>query len=100
MKTNCYHRRNTKDQKVVGGMTHCKSYEEAAAVACHGLTVQTTPTGRLYFADATGREVRVYLSVHPEHTPDGKVLQDQIDQEREARIEDMRRRAFDRGLAL
>jgi len=90
MKTNCYHHRNTKDVKTVGGMTHCKTYDQAATQARRGLSVQSTATGRLYFANKKGEEVRVYLSVHPDHTPDGAVLQAQLDKERDESLQTLR----------
>lgn len=87
MKSNCYHWLNSKDQKTAGGLTHCSSYEEAAAHATSGFSIKSTPTGRLYFANAQGEEVRVYLSVHPEHTPEGAILQEQIDKKRQEQLD-------------
>ena len=78
MKSNCFHYRSSKDQKLVGGMVHYRNYEEAAVFARSGLVVKQSPSGRLYFADTKGREVRVYLSVHPEHLPDGAQIQEAL----------------------
>lgn len=67
MKTNCYHTRDNKGTKLTGGMLHASSHDEAAQRAAHGLTIAFSPSGRAIFRDKTGREVSLFLSVHPEH---------------------------------
>lgn len=89
MDSNCYHHRNSRDKKTLGGMIHASSYEEAARRAVNGLTIQKSPSGRLIFANKKGEEVWVYLSVHPEHTPEGAVIQAEMDRAREARIAEL-----------
>lgn len=72
MTTNCYHTRDRKDGvKLTGGMLHAKSMDEAQERAVCGLTVKIM-WSRAVFVDQQGREVSLYLSVHPEHTSLGQ----------------------------
>jgi len=67
MRTNCYHTRDGKGVKLTGGMCNASTYEQAAQRAAHGLTIAFANSGMPIFQDKTGREVSLYLSVHPEH---------------------------------
>jgi hypothetical protein len=100
METNCHHTRDGKGVKLTGGMLHAKSHDEAAERAQIGLTVQVKSGGRAYFADKTGREVSLYLSVHPEHTAKGKAALAAYWVEENKRRETERQKAEDLDQAL
>lgn len=68
MITNCYHMRDTNGIKLRGGMLHAKSHNEAAQRATIGLSIGFTCSRRAAFYDKNGKEVSLYLSIHPEHT--------------------------------
>lgn len=72
MKTNCYHTRDSKGIKLTGGMLHAENHDEAAERATLGLEVKISRSGRPMFCNKQGREVSLYLSVHPEHTAKGQ----------------------------
>lgn len=72
METNCYHGRDKTDKKIFGGMLHAKTMNEAAEKAHAKLGVKVGPNARAYFVDQLGNEVRLYISVHPEHTAKGQ----------------------------
>jgi hypothetical protein len=74
MTTNCYHTRdaNKNSVKITGGMLHASSHDDAAMKAAHNLAVIIKPSGSPVFVDRQGREVSLYISVHPEHTEQGK----------------------------
>lgn len=72
METICYHVRDPKQIKLVGGMIHAKDWQAAAERAISGYSVKLTGGLRApRWIDKTGREVSIYLSIHPEHTARG-----------------------------
>ncbi len=72
METICYHGRDAKGIKLFGGMTHAKDWQAAAERAISGYSVKVSAGFRSpRWVDKDGREVSIYLSVHPEHTARG-----------------------------
>lgn len=77
MRTYCYHfRRANSGQKIIGGMLHASSMENAArkVILMHNMEVEITHHGCSDTAQWSthqlkyqGKKVHVYVSVHPEY---------------------------------
>lgn len=70
MKTTCYHARNLKGEKVLGGMMHASSYDLAAEKVLRMFDIGITDSARVSFMK-DGKPVHVYLSVSPDNHPQG-----------------------------
>lgn len=77
MKATCYHARLAENNtvKTVGGTITAETLDQAAEQICagkRGFTLRAKSGGRVTFVDSRGREVRVYLSIDPVVSPQGR----------------------------
>lgn len=89
-RTYTYHIRNTKGEKIIGGMIHAENLEDAAERVTHGFSATISQGGgrNIFVRDKDGIEVSIYLSVLPEYTERG---QRELAAERQKRAEKRRK---------
>lgn len=71
-KSYCFHIRNMKDEKIIGGMLHSDSMENVAksVIKMSELEIREivhSVNWKTYHLYKDNKEVYLYISVHPEH---------------------------------